>query len=141
MVMVGAILENSNDGKILLVKRSRSNQVDPEVWEDLGGRLKQFENFETGLRREIFEEVGISEIEIVKPIRIGQTFLGEKKAENETLLVVFWCKTGTDAVSLSDEHTEYKWLTPEEGLRLVTHPGIRTEISAFINERASTKGI
>ena len=82
MVAVAAILENHKN-EILLIKRS-SHLEFPDSWEDIGGRLNQSESPEEGLRREIFEETGIEDIEIIKPLTMFHVFRhNEKKAENE----------------------------------------------------------
>jgi len=49
MVAVTAIIEN-DAGEILLIKR-RPEAEFPNCWEDVGGRLKQSESPEEGLRR------------------------------------------------------------------------------------------
>ena len=54
----------------------------PDSWEDIGGRLGPSESPEEGLRREIFEETGIKDIEIIKPLTMFHVFRhNEKKAE------------------------------------------------------------
>jgi len=86
MVAVAAILENQKD-EILLIKRS-SHMEYPDCWEDIGGRLNPSESPEEGLRREIFEETGIKDIEIVKPLTMFHVFRkNEEKAENENCLM------------------------------------------------------
>ncbi len=49
--------------------------------------------------------------------------------------VAFWCKTKTTKVILSEEHSEYKWLSPENALKIVTHHGVVSNITHFINEK------
>lgn len=138
MVAVGAMIEHDPSGKILLVKRSETAYYLPGIWEDLGGRIKQFEEPEDALRREVKEETGL-EIEILKPLAIFHDYYGERTAENELLIITYWCKAKSDQVVLSDEHTEYRWVSPEEALRLAEHVGVRRDIQAFIDE--ITRGV
>ncbi|NPE09970.1 MAG: NUDIX domain-containing protein [Asgard group archaeon] len=134
MVAVAAILEN-HKGEILLIKRS-SHMEYPDCWEDIGGRLEQSESPEDGLRREIFEETGIEDIEIVKPLTMFHVFrYNEKKAENELMGISYWCKTKTSEVILSDEHTDHKWLAPQSALELAGHPALKRYIMLYMQEK------
>jgi len=134
MVAVAAILENQKD-EILLIKRS-SHMEYPDCWEDIGGRLNPSESPEEGLRREIFEETGIKDIEIVKPLTMFHVFRkNEEKAENELIGISYWCKTKTSKVKLSDEHTDYKWVEPEDALELVGHPALKRYLKIQMQEK------
>lgn len=133
-VAVGAIIENRKTGKILLLKRSSRLDFTPGIWEQIAGRLKQFEDPEDGLRREVKEEAGLN-IEIVKPIRVFHIFRGEKAADNELVGVMYWCKTDSEKVKLSDEHTDFKWVLPEDAMKWVTHEGIRKDFECFFKEK------
>ena len=133
MVAVGAMIEHDSSGKILLVKRSDKANFLPGIWEDMGGRIKQFEEPEDALHREVFEETGL-EIEILKPLAVFHDYYGERTAENELLIITYWCKAKSDQVVLSEEHTEYRWVFPQEALELAEHIGVRRDIQAFIEE-------
>ncbi|MFA5925483.1 MAG: NUDIX domain-containing protein [Parcubacteria group bacterium] len=135
LVATGAIVENSTTGKILLLKRSGKKDYSPGIWEYTTGRLHQFEDPEDGLRREVMEETGL-EVEIVKPISIFHIFRGEKIAENELVGIMFWCKTDSEEVIVSEEHSGYAWVTAEEALKMMEKPGMKEDIRAFIKERS-----
>jgi 8-oxo-dGTP diphosphatase len=135
MVAVGAMIEHDSSGKILLVKRSETADYLPGIWEDMGGRIKQFEDPEDALRREVREETGL-EIEILKPLAVFHDYYGERTAENELLIITYWCKATSDQVVLSEEHSAYRWVSPEEALELADHVGERRDIQAWIDEIA-----
>lgn len=134
LVATGAIVEHKKTGKILLLKRSEKKDFSGGIWEYTTGRLNQFEEPEDGLRREIREEAGI-EVEIVKPISIYHIFRGEKTAENELVGIIYWCRTDAEKLFLSEEHTDFKWVSAEEALELMQKPGMKKDIEAFIRER------
>ena len=133
LVAVGAMIEHTETGRILLLKRSEDAAFLPGIWEDIGGRIKQFEEPEDALRREVYEESGL-EIEIVKPINVYHLFHGERSAINELFIITYWCRSHSDQVVLSHEHSEYSWLPPQEALRLAEHEGVRSDIEAFMVE-------
>ena len=134
LVAAGAIIENSSTGKILLLKRSEDKDFSAGIWEYITGRLHQFEEPENGLRREVREEAGI-EIEIIKPISIFHIFRGERVAENELVGIMYWCKTNTDEVKISKEHSGFIWVTAGEALNLIPKPSMQADIKAFMKEK------
>ena len=111
MVAVGAVIEHVPSGKILLLKRADTADYLPGIWEDPMRRLKQFEEPQEGLQREIQEETGL-QIEIVKAIAVVHDYRGEKRAENEWVGIVYWCRTLLEGVVLSGEHSGHKWVSP-----------------------------
>lgn len=135
MVAVGALIENTKTGKILLIQRTRKADFAPGIWEPITGRMKQFEELEEALRREVREETGIRDLQIVKPLTVSHFFRGERVAEQEIILILYWAQTGADEVVLSDEHEAYQWVSPQEALSLTAYPGFVEDIEAFIKER------
>jgi len=133
MVAVCAMIEHDTSRKILLLKRSEMAAYLPGIWEDLGGRIKQFEEPEEALRREVREETG-QEIEVLKPLTVFHDYRGEIIAENELLIITYWCKARSDQVVLSEEHSAYQWVSPKEALELAEHAGVRRDIQTLLDE-------
>lgn len=99
--------------------------------------MKQFEEPEEALRREVREESGLH-IEIVKPINVFHEFHGERTVANDLIVITYWCKSYSDQVVLSYEHSQYCWVSPDQALELAEHEGVRRDIQAFIAELASS---
>ena len=59
------------EGKLLLVRRSGNDPVNPFKWEVPGGRMKPGESVDEHIRREVFEEVGL-QVVAGKPFFIWQ---------------------------------------------------------------------
>jgi 8-oxo-dGTP pyrophosphatase MutT (NUDIX family) len=133
MVAAGGVLELDHTGKILLVKRSSTLDWHPGEWEITYGRLAQFEDVEMGLRREIGEELGCTDISVGTVLRIWHIFRGERAPESELIGITYSCKTQTETVRLSDEHSEFAWVTPDQALTMVTVEGIKEDIRAYQN--------
>lgn len=137
MVAVGAVIEDEETGKILLVKRSKNADFQPGQWESIYGRMKQFEDLPNALQREIHEEAGI-DIELVTILNAFHIFRGEKSAENDLIGIVFWAKAKSTKVVLSIEHDEYQWVFPQESLSLLTDSGIRHDVELFLAAKSRT---
>jgi 8-oxo-dGTP pyrophosphatase MutT (NUDIX family) len=135
-VAVGAIIEHTPSGEILILKRTNKKDFSAGEWEYITGRMKQFEEPEEAVRREVMEESGLP-VEIVKPVCIFHIFRGEKTAENELVGITYWCKTKTKEVTISDEHSDYKWVAPDDVSKTISHSGILRDIQAFINEKGN----
>jgi 8-oxo-dGTP pyrophosphatase MutT (NUDIX family) len=131
MVAVGAIIELKNTGKILILKRNKNLDWHAGEWEIHYGRIAQFENLESSLKREAHEETGLTDLQIIKPLTAWHIFRGREKAENELIGITFHCRTKTEKVKISDEHAGYRWVKPEEALKLIKIEGIRHDVETY----------
>lgn len=103
----------AHKGRILILKRSDTDTEDSNSWDIPGGRIESGENIFIALKREILEETGIRESDVSIKDMIG--FLVEPYSKDITLqIALFSCESATDRVSVSDEHSEFRWVTPEE---------------------------
>ena len=110
------------DCKVLLIRSERRG------WEFPGGIVEQGEALLDGLRREIFEESGIS----VKPEAVTGIYqnLACKKGFGPlegmtlptTVNIVFRCRYVSGKEFVSDEFQDVGWFKPEEALQLIRHP-------------------
>lgn len=139
-IVVAGLIENQQ-GDVLLIQRNKKG-TSPNYWEDAGGRLHQSEKPEDGLKREISEETGINDIEIIKPLTIFHNYLGGvKTAEKEFVGISYWCKTKINEVTLSDEHIAYQWVKPEQAIDIVDHPAVKQYIKIMLEEKQLAKEI
>jgi 8-oxo-dGTP diphosphatase len=132
MVAVGAIIQRFDSDQILIVRRSQSLDWHPGAWEIPYGRIDQFEDAESGLRREINEEVGITTLTIVTILSVWHMFRGtEKSAHNELIGITYHCQSNQTSITLSGEHDAYRWVTPREALTYITISGIRKDVERY----------
>ncbi|MFZ2587162.1 MAG: NUDIX domain-containing protein [Alphaproteobacteria bacterium] len=135
MFGVGALIVRP-DGRVLVLKRaSNVSDWNVEKWELVYGRKAQLEEIEDCVRREILEETGIVDVEIIRALRSWHFFRGDKVAESEILGMTFLCRTTTLEPKLSREHTDYRWATPEEALNLIEVKGIRLDVECYRDAR------
>jgi len=109
------ILLKNKDGKYLILRRSKIKY--PEIgheWDIAGGRINIGETLIDNLKREIFEETGLSLEEEPKLISAQDIF----KNEGKHVIRLTYIGNIDGEVVLSDEHDNYKWLTFSEFLKI-----------------------
>jgi 8-oxo-dGTP diphosphatase len=107
------IVNPTNKLQFLAIKRSLSDKNRPGCWDLPGGNVGFGEKHDISLQREVKEETGL-EITHPKPLYVISNF------ENSIyyLFIGYEAISSTNNVTLSFEHTEYKWVTREEFLKL-----------------------
>lgn len=113
-IVVKSILLNRRIGKLLLIQRSNDDSIDAGVWENAGGSLNDGETLPMALRREIFEETGLTDITIGKPAYV--TLIAKK---DPYIIIAYYCETDSVAITLSDEHQSYRWVDKDECRRML----------------------
>jgi len=135
MPQVVTCLLINNDGKLLILKRSRMVKTYKGLWGGVAGYIEENEKpFETALK-EIREEVGIEKksatfIRQIEPIEFTDFHDGRKydwvihpflfKVKNVGKLKIDW------------EHSEYKWIDPSEIESFDTVPYFKDVVSEIL---------
>lgn len=137
MVAVGAVIEFKDSNKILLVQRAKDLDWQPNEWEIIYGRIDQFEAPVGGLRREVSEEVGLSDLKVMDILEAWHLIRGTKKiAQNDLIGITFWVRTGQTKIKLTNEHQNYKWVAPQEALKIIQKEGLKRDVLKFIEKRS-----
>lgn len=112
-----------HEGKILLVKRSGDLKFYPNVWNGISGFLDDEKDFDEKVKEEIFEEVGVTEENIIS-IRRGEIFHQDELAYGKTWIVhPVMVKVKSGGVTLGWEAQQYQWLSIDEAKMLDLLPG------------------
>lgn len=82
-----------------------------------GGRLEPGEAWEDGLRREVKEETGL-EIEIGKPLFVGEWRPVIKGVPHQIIALFVICTPISDDITLSEEHDHYEWVDADSWCEL-----------------------
>ena len=121
--VVTCIIEN--DGDILILKRSEEVGTYKELWGGVAGFVEENEEPYNAAIKEIKEEIGIDKDDVLlvkKANEIKFTDLyGDKFYDWVVHPFLFHIKD-RDLIKIDWEHTEYKWIKPEDIKKYETVP-------------------
>lgn len=119
----------SEDGKVLILKRSDSDRTAPGKFDLPGGRIEDGEDIEDSLEREIKEELGI-EVEIGPIINVFDFEKDYRKDKNisaygKGLRFLAYHKGGK--LKLSNEHKSFEWLEIDKAIEKLETEGFEKD--------------
>lgn len=133
---IAAVIWSPKTERYLLLHRSENKDYAAGVWECLTGRVDQGEGYEAALKREVLEELSVS-VQAAYILGTTHFYRGAAFAENELLGVVFLCMLDeTTPISLSPEHSEFRWLTARQAMDFLSAPDPGTLWARRVIERA-----
>jgi 8-oxo-dGTP diphosphatase len=106
------------DGKLLMLKRADTKKVDPGLYAGIGGKVEPHESFLDALHREIEEETGITEFEIIRPYSVTQH--PYPPTDSEWVNVYFIVNIPKQVDVTPTEDGTFHWITPEKAAALPT---------------------
>lgn len=128
-VGVKALIRNSK-GEYLFLKRTKILNNGTVSWDIPGGRINSNDPILLGLQREIYEETGASvNTASAHIINTQDIFLGDKV---HIVRLAYIIESPSIVVKLSDEHFQYKFLTLDHALHVVTEPELKATIEQII---------
>ena len=112
----GVILFNKAEGIQFLVLKYPSGH-----WDFVKGNIEEGEQEEETVKRELFEETGINNLEIHQGFNEKAEYNYYKKNNKVHKIVSYYLgETNQKQVKLSFEHLEYKWSNYEGLMKLIT---------------------
>ncbi len=115
----GAVLFREEDGRrlFLLLRHEQGGH-----WGFAKGRIEPGEGELEAAMREIREETGIAEIDLVPGVSVRSDYSVRRGGRVRRKTVTYFAaRVCGDAIRLSQEHTDARWVTPAEALRVLTH--------------------
>ena len=119
------------DDKILLLKRS-PGKIEENKWGVAAGKLEENEELIDGIIRECLEETGL-ELKESSLEKIATAYIRNEGFEysyhmyKTTFLEI-------PTITLNDEHTEYKWVTIKEALKMPLMSGAKELLKHYQTE-------
>ena len=126
LTFVVAVILNDHD-ELLLLRRSPQSQRDPNKWGLSGGRLESGEEPESGMIRELGEELGI-DVELRLEARLGPLPAVGLKGGLVHLFHYTWV---SGQLHLNHEHTGFQWVDQATYVDMDVMPGVEADLTYF----------
>lgn len=123
-VIVKSVILNHRLKRALLIRRS-SGDFGGGTWESAGGKVEEGETLEEGIVREVFEETGLK----IVPEKFLYASLDEHD-KHKLIFIVYLCSTEEEAITLSKEHGESRWVDKAE-CRSLLKGGIAADFDKY----------
>jgi 8-oxo-dGTP diphosphatase len=104
-------------GKVLFLQRTKVDDGWEKTWGTPGGKIDDNESLQESTVREVFEETGII-IKKEKLILVEKTYVTYPKAKFIYYIFKYNLSEKPEVKLHLKEHSEYKWLTPKDALKL-----------------------
>jgi 8-oxo-dGTP pyrophosphatase MutT (NUDIX family) len=106
----------------LVLRRSSTEKLYPDIWQIVTGRIRRGENTVKAALRELREETSLPVSRFWTVPLVGSFF--DSKEDAIQIYPLFAAEVSTTAEPiLSREHQEYKWVTLKRALNLLVWPG------------------
>ena len=130
--VVTCLLENN--GKILILKRSKNVRTYKGMWGGVAGYIEKEENPIQTVLKEIREEVGLNKEDIIKkrelePIKFTDTYNNRKY--NWTIFPFLFSVKCKEKIKIDWEHSDFKWILPSRIKEFNTVPHLREIVKKF----------
>ncbi len=127
-----------NEGDVLILRRSQKVSSFPGHWAAVSGYIEDDEDSLSRARREIEEETGITEAELMS---VGDVVLA-RGPQGPVVWEVhpFLFEVAQREVSLQWEHVEHRWVRPEELPSYETVPKLSEALESVLPVRRPSPG-
>ena len=126
------VLLRSSDGTFLLIKR-RGYEALNETWDIPGGRIDPAESLAVALKREVMEEIGVELTGIPQLIAAQDIFPSGK--DIHVVRLTYVVDQQIEDITLSVEHSEYGYFTPDEMNGLSIDPLVPEALELFTSRQ------
>ena len=125
---VKVIIKNAT-GQLLFLKRKEQFLLPgnpDEAWDIPGGRIETEEHLDDALLREVKEEIGADLSGMPKLVNAQDIFVPQK--DLHVVRLTYTLDSEIKNITLSDEHTDYRWVSLAEAKELNVEPFLRATL-------------
>lgn len=130
LIIASAIIENEK-GEILLLKRGETKTFQGH-WQLPEGKLEEKEKPQDALKRELKEELD-ADIDTIVLENVSQATLEAKGVKYLALRIIFKVRLKESKITLSSEHSDYKWIKANKTSNLELLPGTSEIINSLVS--------
>jgi 8-oxo-dGTP diphosphatase len=135
---IAAVIWTPETSQYLFLRRSDQKDYGAGIWECVTGRVDQGEGFEDALHREVREELGVA-VQVEYILGTTHFYRGARTPENELVGVVYLCSLDDPgSIAIGAEHSEFRWLTADEAIELLSAADPATNWARRVIEHAET---
>jgi len=131
---IGAVVFRREGKKILYLALRHPRDSKEEYWNFPKGHVEKDETWEDTLRREVKEETGIKNLEVIPDFYVWNRYFyraknGERKKRKKTntginvfkVVTYYLAETKTKKIKLSEEHINGRWMVYAEAMKFLTY--------------------
>ena len=138
----GAIIFRKEDGReyylLLHYPGGASHRTTKDYWDLPKGHIEKAETLEDTARREVKEETGLSDINIISGFKETIKYFFRWEGTNVIKFVTFYlAKTEAKDVKISSEHIGFEWLAFKEAIKRLKFKNARQilkKADEFLNQ-------
>ncbi len=125
------VFRKTADGLKFLMLRRAKTKLYEHLWQGVAGKIEKGETAWQAAIRELNEETGLKPKHMFVADHVSRFY--EAFGDRINLVPVFGIEVDSDNVILSEEHSEYKWVTLEEAQKHLVWNGQKKGIQV-VNE-------
>ncbi|MBP9095306.1 MAG: NUDIX domain-containing protein [Ignavibacteria bacterium] len=103
--------------KFLCLKRNDDALIYPGIWQIITAKIEKDEKAYDTAKRELFEETGLHPKQLFIGPSINQFY--SLRNDSINLIPIFIAEVDSTEVKISDEHSEFEWLSFEDTYKRV----------------------
>ncbi len=135
------IYRNTKAGPVYLMLKRSTGKYYEHLWQGVAGKIEKGETAGQTVIRELKEETGKNPVKMFAADHIASFY--DARKDRIQMVPIFGIEVENSEVQLSEEHSEYKWVSFEEALVLLTwkgqKEGLRTVHDEIMNGDDRTK--
>ena len=116
--------------RFLLLKRAKT-KIYEHLWQGVAGKIEAGEAAWEAAIRELKEETGLEPVRMFVADHVSKFY--ETHGDRINLVPVFGIEVDDDAVTISKEHCDFKWVSYESASKTLVWKGQKEGISAVHN--------